>query len=242
MNVEQSVHAWPVGLANLAIAFLIRTVGAQNDYEPHHTEAALSIMPRACTESSSGFIGPLMALALIWAVLEYVQLAWMLIIDPDAVLLCYEQCCPVARLKEQGVREHLMSQRRVAEKLTGPVRKDSISTNMLATPSQLSDDDHSEEMHGSQQDPHDGASAATSICACKEEDYLVAMEDDIRKPCIAAVGNHPIGAGKSTMPSSQTKAEAAKPHDHTAHQQQEALHHFKDELLPAAESSPIDIL
>lgn len=244
--MELNVYAWQVGLAHLASASLIRTVGAQNDDEPNDAEAALSIEHKACHESSSGFVVLLMALALIWALLEYVQLAWMLTIDPEAVLLCYQHHCPVARLKEQGVRDHLMSQRRVAcrvaEQPIGPVRKDSISTNMLATPSQLSDDvdGDSLETHGSQHDPHDIASAATSICACKEDDYLVALEDDIRKPCIAVGGNHPVGAGKTTLPSTQTKAEASKPDDDTAHQQEEALHHFRDELLPAAESSPID--
>ncbi len=122
----------------------------------------------------------------------------------------------------------------------GPVRKDSISTNMLATPSQLSDDvdGDSLETHGSQHDPHDIASAATSICACKEDDYLVLWRTTSGSPVSLWAEITQLEQAKATLPSTQTKAEASSRTTIPLISRKRRCTHFRDELLPAAESSP----
>uniref|UniRef100_V5EUF9 Uncharacterized protein n=2 Tax=Kalmanozyma brasiliensis (strain GHG001) TaxID=1365824 RepID=V5EUF9_KALBG len=116
---------------------------------------------------------------------------------------------------------------------------------MLVTPPQLSDDDNdgeSDDTHRSQHDVHESTSAETSICACQEEDYLVALEDDVRKPCVAASACHPIKAESAIKPSDQAKEKARASAEDITRQQEGALRHFKDELVPAAETTLSDCL
>lgn len=255
MTITAGVLAWRASLVALCSATLIHRVRAQDDAEPHDTIQISNWHTTDCPRTSSRIVAILMALALTWALFEYVQLAWMLITDTEAVHICYEQHCSVAQMKEEQTRDQLMSRQRAAGEAAHAIRdiaathhsttwKDPISTNMLVTPSQLSDDNDVESVdtHRSQHDPHESTSAETSICACQEEDYLVALEDDVRRPCIEAIASHPMKAESAMKPSERTKEEARGPAEDITHQQEEALHHFKDELLPAAETTPIDCL
>lgn len=61
----------------------------------------------ARTVSSSWIATGFMAVALIRAVLDYVQLVLMLLSDPKAVRQCYAQHCSVAQIKDERIRDLL---------------------------------------------------------------------------------------------------------------------------------------
>ncbi|SJX64448.1 uncharacterized protein SRS1_17600 [Sporisorium reilianum f. sp. reilianum] len=195
-----------------------------------------------------------MAVALIRALLEYAQLVLVLITDPEAVQICYAQHCPVSHMKDERVRDALVSTGRGARERTAPepARNDPISTNMLATPSQRSESDAGEAGHHQHRHREECTAPAHSICACPEEDFLVACEDDVRKPCIVK----PEPQSAQTLPSHAERRidpveSFSKPADEikavaasTAPlvKKVDVQHHWKDELLPAAEATPMDIL
>ncbi|CDU24901.1 uncharacterized protein SPSC_04734 [Sporisorium scitamineum] len=193
-----------------------------------------------------------MAIALIRALLEYAQLVLMLLTDPDAVELCYAQHCPVRQMKDELDRLVLAEGEKQREPpAPEPMSKDHISTNMLVTPSQRSESDPDPERDQQRQcDP------PRSICACGEEDYLVTMEDDVRKPCIVKPEPNPGDHATKEVKAIPSKAESvidpaeafSKPaHEITAVaapisdvQKEGDRHQWKDELLPAAEATPMD--
>lgn len=154
---------------------------------------------------------------------------------------------------------------------TQPVHRDDISTNIAITPEQLSDDsDVNEAKPKCRGTSHaENTSADTSICACAEEDYLVALEDDHRRPCSVAKSFEPSETSPPRSPkaavahkdgkmergrdtelhaaipadaSVAAKSGASAPRLETVQKEEEAEHHFQHELLPSAEETLMDVL
>lgn len=242
------------------------------------------------TASTSWHVAVTMAIALIWALIEYARLFLLLITDEEAVRFCYQRRCSAADIIEQGVpiqtqqAKGSRSDDEIQKKSGFPedpirpqerVKSDQISTNMPISPANLSDDSDAEETKAKCRGPvlPESISRATRICGCEEEDYLVAMEDDVRRPCGAPTNVVRPGhadmqpAPTAVVPSnssSNVKEEAKQGCQHkaasipvpssasgagafgathlTAHERDEAEHHFKDELLPSAEETLMDAL
>ncbi|SPO27913.1 uncharacterized protein UTRI_05056 [Ustilago trichophora] len=217
-----------------------------------------------------------MAIALTWALLEYAQLVLLLITDEEAVRICYEQNYTAAQMKDEGERARMKQKYRShddretipelrIERKEDRVKSDQISTNIPVTPSQLSDDSEAEETKSKCRGPAhiESSSPDKPICGCEEEDYLVAMEDDVRRPCHTepknpaterplptlthlgekhesdAVQRSPFKQTSVTVPK---KAGASSATPDTAHGMEEAEHHFKDDLLAAADETLMDAL
>ncbi|SPO28900.1 uncharacterized protein UTRI_05056_B [Ustilago trichophora] len=216
-----------------------------------------------------------MAIALTWALLEYAQLVLLLITDQEAVRICYQQNYSVAQMKDQAERARVKEKHRSHhDRQTIPelrteskerVKSDQISTHIPVTPSQLSDDSDTEETKSKCHGPAHMESSLPDkpICGCEEEDYLVAMEDDVRRPCHTEPMNPatkrpaPIlthseekhesdhGQGsplKQASVAEPKKTGASSATRNTAHEKEEAEHHFKDDLLPAADETLMDAL
>lgn len=279
MGINLANSAWHLCLIFLCIVSLFgdtHLAAGHDEAEPHILPQPLNHdrggNPRAASAPSSNSITAiLMVAALSWALLEYAQLALMLITDTEAVQMCYEQHCSVADMNERMAADMPVS----PHKAVG-MRRDSISANLLATPSELSDAEYEAKFERGH-DRNVGTerhSPTSSICGCKEEDFLVALEDDVRKPCmvISAVHPHPpierlsehlvkvkhtSAADTVEMDRAQTepiklsgvaeplmeiKREAGGLNSGPSSERAEMLHHFKDELVPAAEASPMDVL
>ncbi|GAC99904.1 hypothetical protein PHSY_007507 [Pseudozyma hubeiensis SY62] len=188
--------------------------------------------------------------ALSWAMLEYARLVLMLITYPEAVRSCYEQCCSVTHIKERPALCY-DDQARNAEQADHHsyhlVPNDSISTNIPVTPPQLSDDLDRVKLES----VHEGITTAPSICVCTEEDYLVAMEDDVRKPsCIATheldqAQQHTAAGTESrkrfpTTPVGDIQPLVERSGDEVGKAEME--HHFKNDLPLAADRTTMDVL
>lgn len=221
--------------------------------------------------SSSWPLNIVMAMALTYALLEYAQLFLLLIGDQEAARACFQQRCPAALImKDERSREQLRCSAAntlsLAETQQG-VESDHISTNILSTTPRVSEEKASGTIRYGPNHT-ESQTEDLSICGCEEEDYLVALEDDVRRPCGAST-HHEINALRSlneerapaAMPShvaqsehsstkvaspgqasAGTKASAAHTSDETAHAHGEVQHRFQHDLLPAAEENLMDAL
>lgn len=231
---------------------------------------------RKKTHSSGGPVVVLMAYALTRALLEYARLALLLLCDEGAVQACYQQRCSAAQMTKKKRQDQTLQGKsgpmttpegeiETNEGSTGkpdmPVQSDHVSTNILLTPSLLPSDDQptlKQALCGEYDD--------LSICGCQEEDFLVAMEDDVRKPGATPALTQPAkpdtkgrqqtavdpSMRQKQQPGHQTDdleepskrpAKASQPTDERAEAraQEEAEHHFRDDLLPAEEATSMDV-
>lgn len=151
------------------------------------------------------------------------------------------------------------------------VQRDDISTNMLLTPSCQSCDDSEMEAAkpagcGHENQPGgEGSPVPFSLCACEEDDLLVTVEDDIRKP--DAAGTCPSSArlahhsthveetvahtdgdredadhGDETSDASMHEPFSANDGAKLAHAHLEEEQRYREQLLSAADESSMDIL
>ncbi|KAJ1024791.1 hypothetical protein NDA16_002831 [Ustilago loliicola] len=283
-------------LSFFLLAFASALIHAQDSEPLISFEPAV---PKCTSAATSNWpISILMLTALSWALLEYAHFVLLLVTDEEAVTTCYQQRCSAAQMltdrtvKGEKVHEVKKEEEPSDERelLKPPkayerVPSDHISTNMIRTPSQLSDgSDEKHQHHGHEER---GTPDFRPICSCEEEDYLVAMEDDVRKPgaCAAHKPAEHVGrrvkqekpsdetadgakedhgedsaiksagadvptdveaASASLQEPSKTKTEGQKgasgASDDPPHEEEavKAEQHFKEDLLPAAESTPID--
>lgn len=219
-----------------ALALVIYLEPAWNGSGESETWSMRSILSyeRPRKYSASWEVDLLMIMALAWALFEYAQLVLMMLYDQEAVHICYQEHCSVAEVRRNGARDQtkdVISPSAASKDGNDPLRehqlgedipcapvkrekRDSISINLLSTPSQHSDDSDAdttdskfwEKTHG-----FDVASEPRPICTCKEEDYLVAMEDDVRKPCghhskIEPIETGSKGAAEPSELSTMTKS------------------------------------
>lgn len=182
MRIADSIASHLLFLLTLSI--VLPVLIHAHDFEPL---IPLESAVQECSAPSASYwpISLLLFAALAWAVSEYVQFVLLLITDEEAVTVCYQQRCSAANmLTHRGVKKE--SDTADESRLFQPpkprerVPSDYISTNMIRTPSQLSDE--SDEKHKHYTDGDRGTPEMRSMCTCDEEDYLVAMEDDVRKP------------------------------------------------------------
>lgn len=176
----------------LAFAF---TLTHAHDSEPL-ISGEPAVKQRAPAAASSNWpFSMLMLAALTWALLEYAQFVLLLMTDEDAVISCYQQRCSAAQMLTgqivKGEEAHELKKEPAEGELLQPPKtygrlpSDHVSTNIIRTPSQLSDE--SDEKHHYHTRGERGTPEILSICTCEEEDYLVAIEDDVRKPDPCAV-------------------------------------------------------
>lgn len=151
------------------------------------------------------------------------------------------------------------------------VQRDDISTNMLLTPSCQSSDDSEMEAAkpagcGRENQPGgEGSPIPPSLCACEEDDLLVAVEDDVRKPdaagtcpSFARLAHHSAHVEGSVAPTDGDREDAdhgeettdASMHEpfsanegaNPAHEHLEEEQRYREQILSAADESSMDIL
>ncbi|SNX86250.1 uncharacterized protein MEPE_04959 [Melanopsichium pennsylvanicum] len=191
-NQTIASHFGLIPLVVIWIAYATHSIRA-HDAESWIYEDLTAHRSASPTTSPSWPTSVLMAIALTRALIEYFQLLHLLITDEDAVRYCYQQRCSASQRKRQGSRDQMEQGESKSTRVTSVpfdqglrVIKDDISTNILATPSQLSVASDTEDVKPKHRGETHGVNIPydpVSICGCKEQDYLVAMEDDVCRPC-----------------------------------------------------------
>lgn len=184
----------------------------------------------------------LMIFVLTRALFEYARLVLLLLCHQEAARTCYQKkCSPIQMLTEleqanakQGHRGGFEEEDEVGSSRASevPLQSDHISTNILLPTPQL----EASTLITPLQRSRSGDCDTRSICGCEEEDYAVALEDDIRKP---GATPHPI---RPLEPDAKyhgefSKVEVVEPVQESrasarAHSQEEAGHHLEEVLLP----------